>query len=556
MEWWRIEFKADGGETHLNTYRLVNNFLEAGFRVGRFIGLRGTRDTGLKPGDFVVGIDDPYSESLAEDLGEEYGMRIKPLKAVDQRRIAWLRNPLIGIYSGSGVSMRYLREAVGALFNMGFRRISLLPGPLTFDDLNALDALIVGDGDSFEMLRSLEREEAEMIKRFIESGGTYIGICAGALLPLKPINPDVSAYGRVEAWDELQLVECELLSDMVSESCLVLSGRRLNEVLRTYPLMGLVKSRIIRRGLLTLGYKGDISMFHTGPIVKILRARQVLGKMVLPSTNVEYGISRDEARRMIGGASSIALAEHGFGKIVLFFSHVESNETPFAHGLLGNAVLLRTYSDGRKNEIRPNEAVGREALREASESCRILRLVRDSAFKVIDQMDGIIPWLYAGRLLEEANKLSMLKQIMNSIFEEDVITDSIREFVKAEELLQELGKKMSTLPQMMVLSNDLMEWKYVISKARKALTPILEKIMKIQEMMADLSVAVVSSTEEEIKVKFDLLYNSIVGGRMSGERGISVSSGIVSPMISIVLNIQDYLEKIRFLRKILAYVQP
>ncbi|NHV98802.1 MAG: type 1 glutamine amidotransferase-like domain-containing protein [Thaumarchaeota archaeon] len=558
MKWWRIQFKKDGGETYSNAYRLVNNLVEAGFKVGRVVKLRSSRDTHLKPGDFVIGVEDDYSECLMKDLGEEYSVELKPLKNVEHQSVSWLHVPLIGLYSGNGVSVSYLKETVETLFNMGFRRISLLPGPLTPEDLRAIDVLIVGGGDSFEILRSLGKDEARNIRQFVESGGLYIGICAGALLLLKPVNLPVSAYGEIEAWNELQMVDCELVSDMVSEpSWPVFSGRRLSGILRTYPVTGLVKSRITRRGMLTLGYRGELTMFHTGPFVKIASAKQVYAKIMLPLNSVEYGIPCEEALETMEGASSIAFTEHGSGKIVLFFSHVESRRTPFTHGLLGNAVLLKAYLSGEKVSMPSVEAMEQETLREASESCRMLKLIRDSASKVVDQMESVVPWLYAARLPDRAIRLSILKQALASILEEeDVVLSSVSESVEAEKLLQELRRKKPALFQTTVLSNNLAEWKYVISKTRKALTPILERIMKIQEMMADFSATVVSSPGEEIESKFDLLFNSIVGGRMVSGKTMIVSPGIVSPMLSIMLNIQDFLEKTRFLRKIITYVQP
>jgi len=558
LKWWRIQFKKDGGETYSNAYRLVNNLVEAGFKVGRVVKLRSSRDTHLKPGDFVIGVEDDYSECLMKDLGEEYSVELKPLKNVEHQSVSWLHVPLIGLYSGNGVSVSYLKETVETLFNMGFRRISLLPGPLTPEDLRAIDVLIVGGGDSFEILRSLGKDEARNIRQFVESGGLYIGICAGALLLLKPVNLPVSAYGEIEAWNELQMVGCELVSDMVSEpSWPVFSGRRLSGILRTYPVTGLVKSRITRRGMLTLGYRGELTMFHTGPFVKIASAKQVYAKIMLPLNSVEYGIPCEEALETMEGASSIAFTEHGSGKIVLFFSHVESRRTPFTHGLLGNAVLLKAYLSGEKVSMPSVEAMEQETLREASESCRMLKLIRDSASKVVDQMESVVPWLYAARLPDRAIRLSILKQALASILEEeDVVLSSVSESVEAEKLLQELRRKKPALFQTTVLSNNLAEWKYVISKTRKALTPILERIMKIQEMMADFSATVVSSPGEEIESKFDLLFNSIVGGRMVSGKTMIVSPGIVSPMLSIMLNIQDFLEKTRFLRKIITYVQP
>ncbi|MCX8183576.1 MAG: hypothetical protein N3F08_04075, partial [Crenarchaeota archaeon] len=174
MKWWRIRFKKGCGEAYSNAYRLVNNLLESGFKVGRVVKLRGARDTGLKPGDFAIGVEDVYSEYLMKNLGEDYDVELKLLKTIDQQSVAWLRSPLIGLYSGNGVSVSCLKETVETLFSMGFRRISLLPGPLTLEDLRALDILVVGGGESFEILRSLGKEEARMIRQFVESGGVYV----------------------------------------------------------------------------------------------------------------------------------------------------------------------------------------------------------------------------------------------------------------------------------------------------------------------------------------------------------------------------------------------
>ncbi|MGC8831837.1 MAG: BPL-N domain-containing protein, partial [Thermoproteota archaeon] len=379
MKWWRAPFKLTEGETYSNVYRLVNNILEVGFKLGRVTKLRVAKGTGLQAGDFVIEVEDSYSDSLMDDLGEEYGLKLEPLKTVDLQSITWIRQPLIGIYSGRGASVSYTQETVEVLENMGFRKISLLTGPLTPGDLGGLDVLIFGGGDSFEILKSLNQDETRLVRQFVETGGVYIGICAGAMLPLKPVNLLGAAYGELEAWSELQLIECEVLSDKVAEpSWPVFSSRRVGGVLRTYPVKGIVNSRIVKRGLLTLGYRGEIQMLHMGPLVKAANSKQVFGKIESLSSNAEYGLPFEKTVETVEGASSIVFKEHGSGKIVLFFSHVESKETPSTHGLLGNALLLGTYGSEERRMLQPTETVEPEDLKEAAESCRVMKLIKDS----------------------------------------------------------------------------------------------------------------------------------------------------------------------------------
>ncbi|MEM2088568.1 MAG: BPL-N domain-containing protein [Thermoproteota archaeon] len=557
MKWWRAPFKTAEGETYSNVYRLVNNILEAGFNLGRFTKLRGAGGTGLQAGDFIIEVEDSYSDSLMDDLGEEYGVKLKPLKIVDLQSVTWIRQPLIGIYSGRGAATSYVQETAEVLENMGFRKISLLTGPLTPGDLGGLDVLIFGGGDSFEILRSLDPDETRLVRQFIETGGVYIGICAGAMLPLKPVNLLGAAYGELEAWSELQLVECEVLSDKVSEpSWPVFLSRRVGGVLRTYPVKGIVKSRIVKRGLLTLGYRGEIPMLHMGPLVKTVSPKNVFGRITSPSSSVEYGLPCEKTREIVEGASSIVFKEHGAGKIVLFFSHVESRETPLTHGLLGNALLLGTYSSEERRMLQQAETFEPEELKGAAESCRVMRLIRDSIGKVMDQIDDITPGLYANQLPDKAAQLSSLKQALSKMMlGENIIIKTIGEFVEADRVLQELKRKRPVLPQTTALSNSLAEYGYVVSKARKALPPILERIMKIQELMVDLSTTMVSSTKEEVEKQFDILWSIIAGGKANLSRGAPASPGVVSPLLSIILNFKDSFEKMRTLRKIVAYIQ-
>ncbi|MEM2172458.1 MAG: BPL-N domain-containing protein [Thermoproteota archaeon] len=555
MKWWRVPFKAVEGEPCSNTFRLVNSLSEAGFNVGRLVGLRSLKGTGLQPGDFVVGVEDHYSERLVNNLGEEYGVDLKPLKTFDPESVVTVRSPLIGVYSGEGAGPSYTQDIVEALEEMGFRKVSLLTGPLTPGDLSSLDALVFGGGDSFRILSSMKPDEARLIRQFVESGGVYIGVCGGAMLPVKPVNILGAAYGLLETWEELQVVECEILSDSVSDPPWpVFSGRRLGEVLRTYPVNGLVKSKIVKKGLLTLGYRGEVTMLHAGPLIKATDPEQVFGVIGSVLESAEYGLPCEKAVEKAQGASSIIMVEHGSGKIVLFTSHVESSETPAAHGLLGNALFLKTYGNSERRFAQHVEEIKPEDFMGASESCRVLKLIKDAANKLVEQVENVIPGLYASQLVQEASQISMFNQVINRIVaRESIIRESMEEALKAMTVLQELRRKGFANPQVGILSSSLAEWSYVVSKARKALPPLLEKIVETQELMADLSTIIVSSDRSDVERRFAAIWNALAGGRARLEKGLPASPGVVSPLASLLINFNDSLEKMRLLRKILTY---
>ncbi|MGQ9478744.1 MAG: hypothetical protein ACUVQ0_01820 [Thermoproteota archaeon] len=556
MKLWRVSFKQAGSGVNPNSFRLVNNLLEAGFTVGRFVKLRSQKGITLKPGDFVVKIEDDYSDHLMQDLGDEYCVDLKPLKSDDLQGVEWLSQTLIGVYSGRGASLPQVQETLEDMVNLGFRRISLLTGGFTWDDLSRLDALIVGDGDSIEILRSMGLEGARLLKRFIDAGGVYIGIGAGVILPLKPVNVLGAGYAELEAWSELQTIECELLSNMASEpSWPVFSSSRLDGGLRTRPVNGVVKSRIVKNSLLTLGYGGDLPMRYKGPVVKILYSRHVLGKIVSISGRAEYGLPYEKVCEILEGASSIVLAEQGEGRIVLFLPNIESPETPWTHSLLGNALLIKKY--GSKGQIaapRIQEEVS-EGLKDASESYRVLRLIWDSLLKTVDQINNIVPMLYAQGFSDKASQLYVIGEAMKTMISlRNFMLDSIKEFVEMERIYGELNKKFPRLPQTMIIFNSLLEWRYVANKSRRALTPILERIMSIQEQIADLSASVISSPED-VERKFQILLGNILGGRIPLDMGFQNSPGAIPPLLSIVLNFKDSLEEMRFLRKVVSYVK-
>ena len=104
----------------------------------------------------------------------------------------YLSYPGIGVYTGNGSSHSWLWLA--DLFEKyGLYDISFISGKdIQNDALERINLLIVSGGDTFAIAEEINESGSEKIKEFLEKGGAYIGICAGAYLMLNstktPLN--------------------------------------------------------------------------------------------------------------------------------------------------------------------------------------------------------------------------------------------------------------------------------------------------------------------------------------------------------------------------------
>lgn len=104
----------------------------------------------------------------------------------------------IGIYAGSGTSHSWLWfvdlfEAAG-LYHLSF----LDERDVQQGRLKGLDVLVISGGDTFAVAAALDKKGAFQIERFVGDGGTYIGSCAGAYLPMKSSKKPLDLFNFVD----------------------------------------------------------------------------------------------------------------------------------------------------------------------------------------------------------------------------------------------------------------------------------------------------------------------------------------------------------------------
>ena len=118
----------------------------------------------------------------------------RPLTSCQSSRSKPVSYPKIGIYTGTGSSHSWL-WFVDLFDRMGFHDLCFLDAAaIQSRDLQSLDVLAVSGGDTFAIAQSLGPLGARRLKMFIETGGLYIGSCAGAYLVMRSSKPHLNLF--------------------------------------------------------------------------------------------------------------------------------------------------------------------------------------------------------------------------------------------------------------------------------------------------------------------------------------------------------------------------
>jgi len=109
-----------------------------------------------------------------------------------------MKGPKIGLYAGSGTSHSWL-WFVDLFEKAGFYDLVFLDEfSVQNNEIKELDVLVVSGGDTFAVAKSLGKEGGQNIKAFVEQGGTYIGSCAGAYLPMNSSKKPLDWFNFVD----------------------------------------------------------------------------------------------------------------------------------------------------------------------------------------------------------------------------------------------------------------------------------------------------------------------------------------------------------------------
>ncbi len=186
-------------------------------------------------------------------------------------------------------------------------------------------SVIISGGDGFRIASAIGPHGFAHLKGFIHRGGTYLGVCAGAYLPLpsslEPFNRFNVSTTKIENIDCRARISSSPRLAVSYGSCSII-----------HPI----------RGEIELDGIGQIrAPIFGGPIFKEPSKDEVLLRYRRFTESTEFQIDKDDATAIVIGRPAAVRTTHGLGELVLLGPHLEHPRYPYA-----NDVFLRLPKAG------------------------------------------------------------------------------------------------------------------------------------------------------------------------------------------------------------------
>ncbi|MCU0860867.1 MAG: BPL-N domain-containing protein [Methanomassiliicoccales archaeon] len=231
--------------------------------------------------------------------------------------------PSVQVYTGLGSSHSWIWSAQ-CLEGFGLLRASFVDSGSV---LRARpDALVFSGGDGFGMAEELEEAGLDRVRGFVSSGGTYIGICAGAYLALTSSSYPRRSLEMVRAPITNMAVDPPPNIAMPDKYLYDCGGHRV-----FHPVRGDV--------LLDMGGGPMAAPMFGGPIWKGVQGGEVVARYQGWGEGAVLLSDEDVARRTLLGKGAVLRVRYGKGSMWLSGPHLEHPGYPDANRLLGDMIL-------------------------------------------------------------------------------------------------------------------------------------------------------------------------------------------------------------------------
>jgi len=242
-------------------------------------------------------------------------------------------SPRILVYAGKGSSHSWtwladLFESEG-LLDVQFLNSTEFVGEIS----KGPDVIIISGGDGFSIASSLAGEGFSSLRNFISHGGRYVGICAGAYLPLPSSVEPFSEFNVSST--KIKNLDCKLGAlENVPPRIAVKYGR----CAIVHPVRGELE--------LGLDAKPLNAPLYGGPIFKEPEEDEVLIRYRAFTSNTEFQIGEREAATIVLGNPAAVRSRNGKGEFLLLGPHLEHPRYREANELF--LKLLRITPSVRK----------------------------------------------------------------------------------------------------------------------------------------------------------------------------------------------------------------
>jgi glutamine amidotransferase-like uncharacterized protein len=236
-------------------------------------------------------------------------------------------SPRILVYAGKGSSHSWTWLA-DFFESEGMLRVRFLDSTEFVGEIsNGPDQIIVSGGDGFSIASSLAGEGFSSLKDYVTQGGKYVGICAGAYLPLPSSVEPFSEFNVSST--KIENIDCRLrMVEKVSPRIAVKYG----SCAIVHPV----------RGELELGMdaKTLLAPLYGGPIFKEPEEDEVLLRYRSFTSNTELQIGERDAATIVLGKPATVRSRIGQGELLLLGPHLEHPRYRNANELFLNLLQI------------------------------------------------------------------------------------------------------------------------------------------------------------------------------------------------------------------------
>lgn len=176
------------------------------------------------------------------------------------------------------------------------------------------DVLVMPGGADIYFCQELEGEGNQAIRRFVSSGGRYLGICAGAYYASSKISWAANTNAEISGSRELALIDCHSVGPVEE----FIAGLRKNWC-----------------RAVNLGYQNNVVpvLYFGGPVFKDIKDAEILARY----------------EELPGSPPAVIGKEYGKGYVVLCSPHLEIDGEAFAR-----MIYEHRYADSWNRDVEKN----------------------------------------------------------------------------------------------------------------------------------------------------------------------------------------------------------
>ena len=244
-----------------------------------------------------------------------------------------IRTPArVAVYAGSGASHSWTWFADLFEQSPAARTVFITEQDVAAGALAGYDVFFVSGGDTFAIAEGLGAPGAAQLERFVRDGGTYVGACAGAYLPLRSSLAPLSLFNFVTARIGNLARHAPAAMHMPEKCCTEYGCRYV-----VHPVRGEMLLRLHDRAAPD-DPRNVTAPLYGGPAMQPSDDVEVLATYADFTAATEFLVDTAAARDMLIGAAAAVRKRLGAGSLYLFGPHFEHPAFPAANRLLMDVV--------------------------------------------------------------------------------------------------------------------------------------------------------------------------------------------------------------------------